>query len=376
MNQFKRGIKAYQSATKDNNPEVDEIDDNNYTPDQPKRDGLIKTVVKPIKDNKYQKVAKLLLVLGKEEASKVIKHLPPEEIELISMEITKIDRVSKSEASKLLEEFGKNSDLFNRNQGGIETARSILVSAFGQEKGNKILYSAVPDSADKPFSFLNDLDFRQRMLVLRKESASVLTIVLSYLSPKLASPIIESLPPDTQRDVVKRLSKLKRVSPQVISIIGESLKEKIKLLGNNEYQDIDGRGTLADILKHMDRDSENSILSKIEESDPFLGEVIRDRLYTIDIIYNIDTLDFQKIISELSDTDLVYLIKGESTEIQARIWSAMSEGRRALVKSEMDLIGLIKKSDADKKTKEFIELIHKKEADGDLRILGEDDWIY
>ena len=42
------------------------------------------------------------------------------------------------------------------------------------------------------------------------------------------------------------------------------VKDKIKLLGNNDHEDIDGRGTLADILKHMDREDEKNILSDIQ----------------------------------------------------------------------------------------------------------------
>ncbi|MGL1892076.1 MAG: flagellar motor switch protein FliG [Spirochaetaceae bacterium] len=373
MNQYKRGIQAYKSVSTGSLVKTDPLETPviHKTP-QPKQ-GLIKTTKE---ENKYTKVAKLLLILGTDEASKVISHLPPNEIEKVSMEITKIDRVGKSEAYLLLQEFGKDSTAYNRNQGGVETARSILISAFGQDKGNELLYKAVPDSADKPFAFLNDLDFTQRMMVLRKESVSVLTIVLHHLSPIYSSPIIESLPPDQQKEIVLRMSKLKQVSPQVISIISESLTEKIIKMGNTDSVELDGRGALADILKHMDRSSEDNILQHIESSDPDLGETIRDRLYTIDIIYNIEPIDFQKIIQEITDQDLVFLIKGESKDIQGRIWGAMSEGRRLLVEAEMEILGLVKKSDADRMTKDFINLIRNKEESGELRILGDDDWIY
>ncbi|OQY37865.1 MAG: hypothetical protein B6229_07375 [Spirochaetaceae bacterium 4572_7] len=379
MKQYKRGIQAYKSVS------TGTLVKTAQTSSQVKRSkkrpeevisapGLIK---KTREENKFTKVAKLLMVLGKEEASKVISHLPANDIEAVSMEITKIDRVGKSEASILLREFGKDISAFNRNQGGVETARSMLVSAFGQDEGNKILYQAVPDSADKPFSFLKDLDFNQRMLVLRKESSSVLTIVLSNLSAKYSSPIIESLPPEQQKDIAVRLIKLKRVSPQVINIISENLKDKIKKLGSMDDMDIDGRGALADILKHMDRDNEKNILKDIDDQDPFLGEIIRDRLYTIDIIYNLNPIDFQKIIHELTDNELVYLIKGESKDVQEKIWESISSGRKFLIEAEMESVGLIKKSDADKMTKTFIEKIQKKEESGELILSSDDDdWIY
>ncbi len=372
MKQYKRGIQAYKSVSTGSLVKTEPLTESNIDIKAPFNSGLIKTT----KENKFTRVAKLLLVLGKDEAAKVISHLPPLDIEKVAIEITKIDRVGKSEASELLKEFGKSIDAFNRNQGGVETARSILINAFGHDKGNELLYKAVPDSADKPFSFLNDLDFNQRMLVLRKETISVLTIVLNYLAPKIASGIIEALPPEQQKEIILRLTKLERISPHVITIISENLTEKIKKLGTQDDVDIDGRGALADILKHMDRDNERNILSDIDEVDPFLGEVIRDRLYTIDVIYNIEPRDFQNIIHNMSEKDLVYLIKGESKAIQSRIWGAMSEGRKFLVEEEMGIIGLVKKSDADKMTKEFVTLIQEKEESGELKIIVDDDWVY
>ncbi|MBN2617866.1 MAG: hypothetical protein JXR64_06080, partial [Spirochaetales bacterium] len=308
MKQYKRGIEAYKSVSTGVLTSTEPVQKN------PPSDGLIKKTVKK-NENKIDKIAKLLLVLGKKEASTVISTLPERDIENISRKIAGIDRVPKKEAVEILEEFGKKESDYICKQGGVETARAILVNAFGQEKGNKVLYKAVPDSADKPFSFLNDLDFNQRMMILRKESQAVLTIVLNYLSPKYSSQILESLPPEQQKDIVRRLTKLKRVSPEVINIISTNLKERINKIGLKDNNEIDGRGALVDILKFMDRDDEVTLLSELDKKDPVLGEIIRDRLYTIDVIHNIDKIDLQKVIQELTDTELVYLIKGESEEI-------------------------------------------------------------
>lgn len=366
MKQYKRGIEAYRAVSTSNSVTVPTIE-------EPKdSSGLIKKT----SENKFQKVAKLLLLLGKKEASELLTTLSPDEVEKVSKEISNIDRVSRGDALEILQEFGKKETTETRNCGGVETARQMLVSAFGQEKGNSILYRAVPDSADKPFAFLGDLDFQQQMLVLRKESNSVLTIILHHLAPKYSSPIIEALTVEQRKDIIKRMANLKRVSPEVINIISDNLKEKIKQLGTLQDYELDGEGVITEILKHMERSQEKTILSEIGAVNPDLEEVIQNRLYTVDIIRNIDERDFQKVIQELSDRDLVYLIKGECQEIQDIIWSSMSTGRRFLVEEEMEAVGLIKKSDADKMTKEFITLLKEKERVGEIRIGTEDEWIY
>lgn len=369
MKQYSRGIAAYKAASTGSLTKTKTIKEvNNSTPT---KDGLIKVT----KEDKYSKVAKLLLVLNREEAAKVITELPEGDIRYISKKISEIDRVGKSEAYKILREFGKDDSQYNRNQGGVETARSILTLAFGQDKGNKLLYKAVPDVKDEPFAFLKDLDFNQRMLVLGKESVSVLTVIFNYLPGSYSSPIIEALSPEKRKEVIKRLSKINRVSPQVISIITENLTQRIKDLGNTGSIEIDGTGTLADILKHMDRGGEERILNDLISTDSDLGESIKDRLYTIDIIDNIESREFQKVLQELTDQELVYLIKGEATNIQDKILNSISQGRRALVEAEMEIIGLVKKTDADKMTKKFVALIRERVQEGEITLL-DDDIIY
>lgn len=369
MKQYNRGIAAYKAASTGTLTKTKPVVEDKKL--ERSTTGLIKVT----KEDKYSKVAKLLLVLNRDEAAKVLTDLPAGDIEKISRKISKIDRVGKSEAFKILSEFGKESDQYNRNQGGVETARSILTQAFGQDRGNELLYKAVPDIKDEPFAFLKDLDFNQRMMVLRKESVSVLTVIFSYLPGSYSSPIIEALSPEKRKDIIKRLSKVGRISPQVINIISENLTEKIKALGTIGSIDIDGTGTLAEILKHMDRSGEERILGELKSEDSNLVESIRDRLYTIDIIDNIDARDLQVVLQELSEEELIYLVKGEALDIQEKILKGISSGRRTLVEAEMEIIGLVKKSDADKMTKKFIGIIRDRVEEGKITLL-DDDLIY
>ena len=83
MKQYKRGIQAYKTATSDvilkDNPTKKKLNSNNID------NGFIKTTPN---DSKFRKVAKLLLVLGKKEASNVLTTLPSKDIEKVSKEIS------------------------------------------------------------------------------------------------------------------------------------------------------------------------------------------------------------------------------------------------------------------------------------------------
>src|SRR6056297_442294 len=101
----------------------------------------------------HKKAAKLLLLLGKEQAAIVLKHLSQDEIEKVTGEIAKIKRIEKAEAEKILEEFGDISGKITANpRGGVETAREMLTSSMGKEKADEILGKIHPYSGDRPFA--------------------------------------------------------------------------------------------------------------------------------------------------------------------------------------------------------------------------------
>jgi len=63
---------------------------------------LLKTGLEP----GLSKAAKFLLLLGTDEASKVISHLKSEEVEAVSREILKVKNIDAPEANSILAEFG------------------------------------------------------------------------------------------------------------------------------------------------------------------------------------------------------------------------------------------------------------------------------
>ena len=84
----------------------------------------------------HKRAAKLLLLLGKEQASQVLRHLLPDEIEKVTAEIAGIKRIEKSEAEKILEEFGALAgEIAATPHGGIEVARDTQESPDESSEG-------------------------------------------------------------------------------------------------------------------------------------------------------------------------------------------------------------------------------------------------
>ncbi len=323
----------------------------------------------------HKRAAKLLLLLGIEQASGILKHLSTEEIEKITGEIARIKRIDRDEAKKILGEFGTvANEIVATPRGGVQVARDILESSLGREKAEEILEKLSPYTDQKPFAFLNDLEYQQIMLLLRKEPVHVVSIVISYLNPDRASQVLESLPPLDQSQVVRRIAGLGRVSPEVLSSIEDSLRERIRTQGRVVTEDINGRNVLADILKHLPLQEEDRILDSLKDRNDDLAEEIRERLFSIDSILEIPDQQLQRVLQQYPDRDLAIILKGKGKEVEGKLLRNVSERRGEFIRGERESLGPMKRSEVDRSTKDFLLHIRSRVEEGEI-VLDTDEMI-
>lgn len=317
----------------------------------------------------HKKAAKLLLLLGKEQAYTVLKHLSQEEIEKVTGEIAKIKRIERPEAEKILAEFGDIAGRIAANpRGGVDTAREILTASLGKEKADAILRKVHPYSGDRPFAFLNDIDYQQIMLLLRKEPVHVMSIVLAYLVPNKASQVLESLPPDLQQQTVKRIARMGQVSPEVLSSVEESLRERIRTQGKVVSEEIDGQTVLTDILKHMSMQDENRILDNLHSENSSLADEIRQRLFSIESVLEIPDIQLQELLQKYPDRDIATILKGKPEQLEEKILRNVSQRRREFIRSEREHLGPMRLSEVDKVSRDFMTFVRSRAEQGEITL--------
>ncbi len=329
-----------------------------------------------LRDKGYSKAARFLMLLGKEEAAKVMRHLDEEEVAGITKEIAQVDKIESNEAIKILEEFGyllKTQDLVAR--GGIAMAEAILRKAFDEEKATVLVNKLKNRTAPHPFSFLMDLDFEQVRLLLKDESAPVLTAILPHLSPDRAAEVLHSLDEELQLQIVMRMAKLKEISPEVLRQAEGSLKERIRAQGQIVTEEIDGQAALAEILRNMKYTNEREIMEQLELTEPALAKDIEKKLLTMDVLLRISDRDLQSVLRDFSDNELALLCKGLNEKQVAQIRSNLSTRRWASIVAESEDIGAVFRSEVDKAVEDFLDYIKLQKEKGEISIIKDGDKV-
>lgn len=334
------------------------------------------------KESKYRRAAKFLILIGADQAARVLENLDESQVEALSREIAQIRGITPDEAEGVLEEFHALLEDPSRYsgpvEGGVEAARRLLYVTFGPDKGEAFLRKSIPGIKGAPFDFLEDFTSGQIALLLREEAPATVALVVSRIKPRLAAVVLEDLPPDLKAEIIRRLAYIKQTSPDTVKRVAAGLQRKARqyaAAGGVMETEVDGMGALTAILKHADISFGDRLVSELDEEDPELGRTIKERLYTLDDMLLAENKPIQERLREMSDTDIALLVKGRSPEFTEKILSNISAHRRALVLEEQEYLGPVLRRDVDAVAQEFLSWFRRARENGEIFLYTDEDIV-
>ncbi|MGP1595257.1 MAG: flagellar motor switch protein FliG [Treponema sp.] len=339
------------------------------------RRGLIKVSSDRQRESPYRRVAKFLYLVGETQAAKVLQKLTREQIEKVVAEMLTIRSVDKDEAAYILSEFTAIYNESKNSIGGVETAETILHKAFGKEKAAEILKKAVPAVPEKPFEFLDGVDGELLCRLLKDEIPATKVLVLSQLKPKTAAAYITHLAADEKNDIVLRLAKLDKISPEILRTISQSIREKLQHIQAGNVESVDGRAVLAAILRKSDSQTGEYILQHIADYHPDLEQDIRNRLFTFEDVLHVDSMPLQKKLSGMQDEELAALISYKPAAFVNKILANVSKNRASSILEEQS-INPPSVKECRIITNQFLSDLRQQWEAGNLLVYGRDEiWI-
>lgn len=320
-------------------------------------------------------IARYLVLIGQEDASNILRHLDPAEVEAIAKEIAAIPSIGPDEAKEVLERFRGLVAAGVPAAGGVDTARDMLVNAFGPEKGGQILRQALPEEKEPFFDYLAELEPAQVALLLRDESIGARCIVLGSLPPPLAAAVIKQLPRGEQKDLIVRMSKMGKVEREVVERIDAALRLRVKDLASGASEDLNGSSNLAAIMRHLDPDLEQRLLGDLQEAAPEVVETIKDHLFTVDTVLQVEDRDLQKVLQTMENKQIALLLKGKDEKVRRKLLDNVSDNRAATITEDFLALGPKPKREVDAATRDFIAMLRALEQDGKI-VVRRDDEMY
>ncbi len=325
-----------------------------------------------------EKIAVLMVSLGNEVAAEVYKKLDDPTIELITLEIANLRKVSpeiKLQVLKDAQEVLMAREFMAR--GGVDYARDVLERALGPERAQNLLARITASLQVRPFDFMRHTDAQQILSFIQGEHPQTIALILSYLDPSQAAMILSGLSPNLQAEVAKRIARMDRITPEVLREVERVLERKLSTVMGQDFTMAGGIDAVVSLINSADRTTERNIMEYLEENDPELAEEIKKRLFVFEDILRLDDRALQRIMREVDMKDLSLALKGATEELKAKFFKNMSKRAAEMLKEDMDYMGPVRVKDVEEAQQKVVNVVRGLEEQGEIVIAtgGEDELV-
>ncbi|WP_455209462.1 flagellar motor switch protein FliG [Kaarinaea lacus] len=325
-----------------------------------------------------KRAAILLMALGEECASEVLKHMGPREVQALGYEMTQLKNINKDQVDKVLADFSTSIE----QQSGLlvgtdEFVRNVLMQALGKDKASNLMDRIVRDNNKKGLESFRWMDARSIAEIIRFEHPQIIAIVLAHLEPDQAADVVTNFPEHLRSDVLLRIANIDSIQPEALQELNKIMENHFAGNANVKMSSIGGVKVAAQILNHIDTALENEILDNIREIEPDIGQSIQDVMFVFDNLNELVDRDIQTILREIASDSLILALKGANIAVREKIYRNMSKRAAEMLNDDLETKGPVKIKDVEKAQKEILSTVRRLADAGEisLRAKGVDEYI-
>jgi flagellar motor switch protein FliG len=299
------------------------------------------------------KVAVLLHALGESKARALLESLSSAERDLIREHIGDIGAVAPDVVEKVAEEFTSEARR-KKNQ-------ATMAERSGRQSG---------DGASSQLAALQSLDPDQILGLIAHEHPQTMALVVAHLKSDTAGAVLIRLPEEIQVEVAMRMANLDKVLSDMVVEIDEVFAEILSNQPTSPTHRLGGVDQLAEILNTSGDTSGDQLLSNIEEINPELAAMIKERMFVFDDLILVDDRGFQKVLRQVETKELAVALKAASEDIRQKVFRNMSQRAAEMLEEEIEAMGAIRMAEVEDAQGKITRIIQDMETKGELVISG------
>lgn len=325
-----------------------------------------------VKRNGSERAAILLMSLGEQEASAVLKHMGAKDVQRVGGAMAQMQNVSKEEVEGVLHIFNENVESqTSLGVGADEYIKKVLISALGEDKAAGIIDRILLGHSSKGLETLKWMDPRQICEMIRLEHPQIISIVLAYLDPDQSAEVLALLPEWLRADVVMRIATLDGIQPTALSELDEIMERQLSgNQGGGKTSTLGGAKAAANILNFMESSKEAPLMEHIRKVDEQLGGKIQDLMFVFDNLIEVDDRGMQELLRTVQSDQLLLAMKGADEALKEKIFKNMSQRAAEMLKDDLESRGPVKLSEVEAAQKEILSVARKLADAGTIALGG------
>lgn len=310
--------------------------------------------------DKYKQAAIIMLGMGERYAAEIMKGMEPKEVEAIIAAINEIDEVSEADVIGALNNFFKDAssssgmDIVSKEV--FKNSLSLVIESkksesFGDgEKTGKAKWIDVfkMQPPDVIYSIIQDE---------HPQVISVLSAVI--LDGEKASQVIKRFPKEIQSMIVSRMANMSPISTFGMEAFAMLFERELRSKDKYSEITVDGIDAVANIISHLDSETEREIMEGVANINKDLSEKIIEKILPFERLVQLDKKSIQTLLSEVNNEDLVLALKGSDQHIMNFFLKNMSSKSADILRDELESKGPVKISAVQEAQKRIVQTAKK-----------------
>jgi len=323
-----------------------------------------------------QRAAVLMLLLGEEQASDIIRFLNPKEVQALGAAMVQVQDLSQEAINVVLDEFvatiKKQTSLA---LGPADYVEKVFKRALGDDKAASVLGRISPGAGSKGLEILSWMDARSIADMIQAEHPQVVAIILSVLEPMVAADVLAFLPMDSRAEVIQRVASLETVQPSAMVELEAIMKKQFSSNSSAKSSSFGGVKAAASIMNLTKTALEAAVMGGLRDLDPDMMQKIQDNMFTFENLTGVDNKGIQTIMRNVEPDLMMKALKGASDAVKDKFLGNMSERARGMFKDDMEALGPMRLADVEEAQKIIMRAARKLADAGDLVLGGGADYV-
>ncbi|MDX9700497.1 MAG: flagellar motor switch protein FliG [Rhodocyclaceae bacterium] len=317
-----------------------------------------------------EKSALLLLTLGSDEASEVLKHMGPREVQKLGMAMATLPPQPRSRVESVIDEMEAHCAEGAPIEADQEHIRQMLTKALGDERAGHILARILNGSDTAGIESLKWMDAATAADLIRNEHPQIIATILVHLEFDQAGEILKYFSDRLRNDVVLRIATLDGVQPVALKELNDALTRMLAGATTSKKAAMGGVRHAAEILNFVGAASETAVLDNVREYDPDLAQKILDEMFVFENLMDIDNRGIQTLLREVQSDSLVIALKGAAPELREKIFQNMSQRAAEMLREDLEAKGPVRLSEVEAEQKEILKTVRRLAEEGQIMLGG------
>ena len=197
-------------------------------------------------------------------------------------------------------------------------------------------------------------------------------VFICDVEDETAADVLTFLPAAIRPEVIRRVALLDTVQPNAMAELESVMAKQFAQSTTTSSAAVGGVKAAANIMGKTKLEIETTVMTDISGEDEDLALRIQDNMFDFENLVDLDNRSIQVLMRSLEQEQMAYALKAAPDPVVEKFLSNMSQRAGAMFMDEMEMMGMVRVTDAEEAQRNIIRQARKLQDAGEIILASAD----